>query len=233
MPTPHTDTPSSKRGASRAISKARNELLAQLKDDHQRVKKAYSKYRRLDGKEDDETRQSLVQQVLAELSIHAQLEEELLYPAAMEHLEDRSQIEEAQVEHEMLHVLIDQLRGLDPGDETHAAELAARFTVLCEYTLHHVKEEEREMFPQLMKLRLDWPALARDFEERRAELNGEFAEDDMAPDGEAEEAMEAGGDEESEEDSAAQEETMGSDDSETGESKPSRSGSRQEAAATG
>lgn len=188
MPTPHTDTPSSQRGTGRAVSKARNELLAQLKDEHQRVKKAYSKYRRLDGREDEETRQSLVRQVLSELSVHARLEEELLYPAAMEQLEDRSQIEEAQVEHEMLHILINQLRDLDPEDEAQAAERAARFTVLCEYTLHHVREEEREMFPRLMKARLDWLALAQDFERRRAELQGEPGQADGDEAG-AQEAM--------------------------------------------
>lgn len=150
--------------SSRATSKARNELITQLKDDHQRVKKAYAKYRRLDAEQDADTREALVTQVLDELELHARLEEELLYPAAHEALEDTDQIDEAVVEHEMLHLLIGQLRGLEPGSNEHQA----RFTVLCEYTLHHVKEEEREMFPQLMKVKLDWLQMARDFEERRA-----------------------------------------------------------------
>ena len=154
----------SDRPSSRAVSKARNELLAQLKEDHQRVKKAYAKYRRLDGDEDADTREALVQQVLDELTLHAQLEETLLYPAAREAMEDTDQIDEAVVEHEMLHVLIDQLRALEAGGN----EQRARFTVLCEYTLHHVKEEEREMFPQLMKVKLDWLALSREFEAQRA-----------------------------------------------------------------
>ncbi len=150
--------------SSRAISKARNELITQLKEDHQRVKKAYTKYRRLDAEQDADTREALVTQVLDELDLHARLEEELLYPAAREALEDTDQIDEAVVEHEMLHLLIGQLRELEPGGDEHQA----RFTVLCEYTLHHVKEEEREMFPQLMKVKLDWLQMARDFEERRA-----------------------------------------------------------------
>lgn len=150
--------------SSRALSKARNELISQLKDDHQRVKKAYSRYRRLDAEQDADTRAALVTQVLDELELHARLEETLLYPAAREVLEDTDQISEAVVEHEMLHLLIGQLRGLPPGTDEHQA----RFTVLCEYTLHHVKEEEREMFPQLMKVKLDWLQMAREFGERRA-----------------------------------------------------------------
>lgn len=206
MPTPQSAMSSTARKSSRPASKARNELLAQLKDDHQRVKKAYNKYRRLDAQEDAETRQELVRLVLDELSVHARLEEELLYPAASEQLEDRSQIDEAEVEHEMLHILIDQLRDLDPEDETHEEAQHARFTVLCEYTLHHVKEEEREMFPQLMKAKLDWQGLAREFEERRAELKGESdgeeEEEEMSGEGDGakeEEALASGNEEEGEE----------------------------------
>lgn len=174
MPTSPTASTSTARKSSRTAAQARKELLAQLKDDHQRVKRAYNKYRRLDAEEDAEIRQGLVQQVLDELSVHARLEEELLYPAAKKQLEDCRQIDEAEVEHEMLHLLIDQLRDLDPEAPSHEQEQHARFTVLCEYTLHHVKEEEREMFPQLMKARLDWLALARETEERRTELKGQW-----------------------------------------------------------
>ena len=224
MPTPRSASHATPRPSSRPASKARNDLLAQLKDDHQRVKKAYSKYRRLDAEEDADTRQALVRQVLDELGLHALLEEELLYPAARERLDDASQIDEAEVEHEMLHLLIAQLRELDTGDERHAQERHARFTVLCEYTLHHVKEEEREMFPQLMKARLDWPALAQDFEERRAALKGapldDGAADDRAstadgPDPDPEPDPSEDEDEDKEEGVTAEAEGDGSDDSPT------------------
>jgi hemerythrin superfamily protein len=171
---------------SRASSKARDEIIAQLKDDHKRVRKAYRDFQKMDGQEDPAPCAALVQQVLAELTVHATLEEELLYPAAREVIAEESLIDEAEVEHETMHALIDQLEGMDPQDEKYAA----RFTVLCEYVLHHVKEEEKEMFPQLERVRLDWEGLAAGMMTRREEL---MAEAGIAPEGEAGGASEPAG----------------------------------------
>jgi hemerythrin superfamily protein len=150
----------------RAATEARSQILASLKDDHKRVKKAYKDFLKLDAEADPEACQALVLQVLDELTVHAAVEEELLYPAARGAVAEVSLIDEAEVEHESLHALIDQLRAMSPEDEKYAA----RFTVLCEYVLHHVKEEEGEMFPQLEKARLDWQALATEMTLRRQEL---------------------------------------------------------------
>jgi hemerythrin superfamily protein len=153
----------------RASSKARDEIITQLKDDHRRVKKAYRDFQKLDSDEDADACAAIVQQVIAELTVHAALEEELLYPAIREVVSDEALIDEAEVEHETLHMLIDKLRGLAPGDDKYAAH----FTVLCEYVLHHVKEEEGEIFPELARARLDWDALASEMSSRREELTAE------------------------------------------------------------
>lgn len=153
----------------RAATQARSQILDELKEDHKRVKKAYRQFQKLDVEEDAEEIEALVNQVLDDLSVHAALEEELLYPAARNALSDEDLIDEAEVEHESMHSFIDQLRGLSPDDEKYAA----RFTVLCEYVMHHVKEEEGEMFPKLEHARLDWEGLAAEMAERRAELTGE------------------------------------------------------------
>jgi hemerythrin superfamily protein len=162
----------------RSSSKARDEIISLLKDDHKRVKKAYRDFKKLDGEENPEACAELVQRVLAELTVHAELEEELLYPAAREAIAEEDLIDEAEVEHESMRTLIGQLKGMDPGDEKYAA----RFTVLCEYTMHHVKEEEGEMFPQLQRVRLDWEGLAAEMTSRREELMSEAG---IAPEGEA------------------------------------------------
>jgi hemerythrin superfamily protein len=151
----------------RTATSARNELLAQLKQDHKRVQKAYRDFQKLDPEQDSEHCEVLVRQVLRDLTVHMALEEELLYPAARDALKEVDLVDEAEVEHESAHALMDQLQRMDGRDEKHAA----RFGVLCEYVLHHVKEEESELFPALEKAKLDWDRLSRGMIQRRAELS--------------------------------------------------------------
>jgi hemerythrin superfamily protein len=184
--------PSTSSSSTRAQNAAREEILSQLKEDHKKVKKAYKQFEKLDVGEDPEQCEALVQQVLDDLTLHAALEEEFLYPAVKELIAEPDLIEEAEVEHESMHTAIDQLRGMSASDEKYAA----RFTVLCEYVLHHVKEEEGEMFPQLARVKLDWEAISQEMEQRRMEAGG---------DGDEQAAGMQGEDDES---------TMGSDDAE-------------------
>src|SRR3989344_3237909 len=82
MPTTRTEpsTGSAHRTASRADTAARNEIIDQLKEDHRRVKKAFRDFEKLD-KQDEASCEALVRTTIAELEIHAELEENLFYPA--------------------------------------------------------------------------------------------------------------------------------------------------------
>ena len=151
---------------SRAVVNARNEVLGDLVEDHKRIKKAFKEFEKLDIESDEQRCQEIVKQVLQELSLHAEIEEEFLYPAGRAALSDEALIDEAEVEHETLHALIVQLESMQPSDDKYEA----RFTVLCEYVMHHVKEEEKELFPQLEKARLDWETMAALVRERRGAM---------------------------------------------------------------
>lgn len=126
-------------------SKARNEIIEMLKEDHLKVKKAFRTAQKLDPQEDREDLQALVEQTCAEIEVHARLEEELFYPAAREALKEQDLIDEAEVEHGSAKALIAQLRELSPDDEKYTAT----FKVLGEYLKHHIKEEETELFEQV------------------------------------------------------------------------------------
>ena len=139
--------------------------LEMLKEDHDKVKKAFKEFEKLD-REDSATVQELVQTVCEELKVHTALEEEIFYPAVREAIEDEDIMNEASVEHETAKMLIEQLENMEPDDPNYFAT----FTVLGEYVMHHVKEEEGEMFPEAKKAGIDLEALGERMQERRSEL---------------------------------------------------------------
>jgi hypothetical protein len=144
-----------------------------LKEQHDKVKKAFKEFEKLD-REDTETQQQLVQTVCEDLKLHTTLEEELFYPAAREAIDDEDIMNEAQVEHETAKMLIEQLENMGPDDPN----FHATFTVLGEYVLHHVKEEEGEMFPAAKKSDLDLEELGARMRSRVEELMGAVAEEE-------------------------------------------------------
>lgn len=156
--------------ASRNNSKARTEVLDMLKEDHARVKKAFRDAQKLDSEEDQEELQMIVEQTCAELEVHARLEEELFYPAVRSAIKETELIDEAEVEHESAKALIAQLRAMTPADEKYAPT----FKVLGEYVKHHIKEEEKEMFEQLNRSRIEWEELQQQMLTMRETLMSEM-----------------------------------------------------------
>ena len=147
---------------------ATQDAFALLKADHKAVKVLFKEFEGL-SEDDDEERGNLVQQICNELTVHAQLEEEIFYPAVRASIEDGDLLDEAEVEHATAKDLIAQLETMEPHDELYDAKV----TVLSEYIDHHVKEEEEEMFPKAQKSDLDAKALGQEMIERKQELNAE------------------------------------------------------------
>ncbi|HYD57650.1 MAG TPA: hemerythrin domain-containing protein [Burkholderiales bacterium] len=145
------------------------EAIKMLKEDHDRVEKSFKEFEKLD-REDSETAHQLAMTVCEELKVHTTLEEEIFYPAIREAIEDDDLMNEAAVEHETAKMLIEQLENM-PADDPN---FHATFTVLGEYVLHHVKEEEGEMFPAAKKADLDFEDLAQRMKQRKEELMGEM-----------------------------------------------------------
>ena len=179
--------------ASRNNSAAKSEIIEELKEDHKRVRAAFRAAEKLDAEEDGEELKEIVDQTCAELEIHAQLEEELFYPAAREALKEADLVDEAEVEHNSAKALIAQLREMSPEDEKYAAT----FKVLGEYVNHHIKEEENEMFPGLQgRPGAQWEEIQEQMETRREQLMSEMGlmqEADEADESEEEEASEGTG----------------------------------------
>src|SRR5438270_12598719 len=118
-----------------------------LRNDHKTVEAFFKKFEKA-GPNAHKTKQDLVEKIVEELSIHAAIEEQVLYPAAREAVPDASdEVLEALEEHHIVKWVLSELDGMDPTDE----RFTAKVTVLIENVRHHVEEEEGDLFPELRK----------------------------------------------------------------------------------
>lgn len=139
------------------------EATALLKADHKAVDALFEQY---ESARSVTKKKALVAQICTELTVHAQIEEEIFYPQVKEALKDKELIPEATVEHATLKELIAQLEAAEPDDEMYDAKVK----VLSEYVKHHVKEEQNEMFPKAKASKLDMHALGEQLQQRKDEL---------------------------------------------------------------
>jgi hypothetical protein len=146
------------------------DAIALLKQDHREVEQLFEDYEKAGG---DGRKRTLAEEICLELSVHAQIEEEIFYPAC-EGKVDEDLLKESYVEHDGAKVLIAEIMAGDPsGDEFYDAKVQ----VLSEEIKHHVEEEERRMeglFAQARKAGLDMDALGDQLAARKAELTDQF-----------------------------------------------------------
>jgi hemerythrin superfamily protein len=141
------------------------DAITLLKADHAEVKQAFAKFEKMDH-QDTAAMEELVTHVCDALTAHTTVEEEIFYPAVRAAIEDDDLMNEAQVEHNSAKDLIELLEGMDAADPMYAPT----FKVLCEYVLHHAKEEEDEMFPSAKKAKVDLEELGVQIQARKEEL---------------------------------------------------------------
>jgi hemerythrin superfamily protein len=136
-----------------------------LAQDHRKVEQLFEDY---EGASGDERKRKIASQICTELKIHAQIEEEIFYPA-LEGKIDEDLLKEGYVEHDGAKVLINQIEAGGPDEEFYDAKM----TVLKEEIEHHVKEEEKErgsMFQQARAADVDLDAIGERLLERKQEL---------------------------------------------------------------
>lgn len=151
----------------------KTDALEILTQDHRSVQKLFREFQDVVENDDmnKDRKNEIVQDACEQLIIHSMIEEEIFYPAVTKAVGDQEIMDEAKVEHEGCDDLIQQLRGMEAGDEL----FDAKFIVLGEAMNHHIREEEEEMFPRvraaaLEAATLDLDRLGRRLEERKREL---------------------------------------------------------------
>ena len=148
-------------------SESDQDAVSLLSADHAEVKQMFESYKQLveeDG--DSEEKRELAEQICLALTVHAEIEEEIFYPAMRESIDDDLLLDQAEVEHAAAKDLIAQIQGMDPDDALYDAKVL----VLGEYIDHHVEEEESEIFPAAEKSGVDLEVLGAELAERKQEL---------------------------------------------------------------
>jgi hypothetical protein len=143
-----------------------------LRDDHKKVKQLFKEF---EDAKSEKQKKRIVSEAILELKIHTAVEEEIFYPAVAEQAdeeEDQLLVDEAIEEHAAAKRLMEELEGMEPGQERYDA----KFIVLSEMVKHHIEEEEAEMFPDNKDVSGD-AELGRRMLDRKAELEREMKEE--------------------------------------------------------
>ena len=123
--------------------------LTLLKQDHQNVDALFSRFEELANGNGTKAKGDVVQKIITQLSIHAEIEEQLFYPAAREALAGNDDIDstvfEALEEHHAVKVLLSEIEKVPPTHE----RFDAKVTVVIENVRHHIEEEETDLFPMV------------------------------------------------------------------------------------
>ena len=162
-------TPSKSAKAPSRASKASAtpDAIKLLTADHAEVKALFKQYEKLVKAEaGDDEKQDVAQTICQMLTVHAQIEEEIFYPAAREVLDEHDLVDEADIEHASAKDLIAQIQASDPSDD----HFDAKVKVLGEYIDHHVQEEQNELFKEVKKAGLDTAAVGEELAARKEEL---------------------------------------------------------------
>jgi len=146
---------------------AGQDAIALLTADHREVSDMFEQFEQL-GDRATTSKEKLKDKICKALIAHTTIEEEIFYPAvrAANVEEGEDMVDEAIVEHASAKDLIKQLQEMQPDDDLYDAKVK----VLSEQIEHHVKEEEKEMFPKAKKAGLDLLALGQEMAMRKQEL---------------------------------------------------------------
>jgi len=115
-------------------------------------------------------KRAIVDGVCAALEIHAQLEEEIFYPALDRALGNEETLTKSRPEHDAMRATIAKLRSTGPED----AAYDGLFHQLIREVVHHVADEETILLPDAERLlKGELHSLGAEMTRRRMELVGE------------------------------------------------------------
>ncbi|WP_431122585.1 hemerythrin domain-containing protein [Variovorax paradoxus] len=157
-----------------STKRAAPDACSLLDTDHRNVKKMFKEYEELThsrAADAQHKKRELANQICTELTVHAQIEEEIFYPALRKAISETDLLDEAEVEHGTAKELIAQIESATDVDD----KFDAKVIVLGEYIDHHVKEERNEIFVKARAVKgLDLMAMREQLATRKEELMEEL-----------------------------------------------------------
>jgi hemerythrin superfamily protein len=139
------------------------DATALLMQDHAEVKAMFRQY---EMEEDKGIKAVLANKICVALTVHAQIEEEIFYPAAGEALEDDGLVNEAIEEHDEIKKKIAEIVESTVAEKSIDGDVRTMLRIVE----HHVQEEEIQMFPDMRRTGVDLVELGRRLAARRAEI---------------------------------------------------------------
>lgn len=116
-----------------------------IKQDHRTADEMFVRFEQASDRQEKAT---ILQEIVAELSRHAAIEEAILYPAIRELVPDGEELVlHADEEHLEVKMVLAELERMTPDDE----EFESKAMQMIGDTRHHVSEEENEILPKLME----------------------------------------------------------------------------------
>ncbi len=142
------------------------DAITLIKNDHRKVEALFEQF---ENASSNQQKAEATKQVCTELIAHATIEEEIFYPACRAADVEDSMLDEAQVEHDGVKVLIRDLMRGAPDEPFYDAKVK----VLAEYVKHHVAEEEEPnqgILAKAQRAGIDMDVLGQKLRTRKMEL---------------------------------------------------------------
>jgi hemerythrin superfamily protein len=150
-------------------AKASPSITSMIRMDHTHVMAAFHRYK---ADTSPARKKAIAEHICLALTVHAQLEEEIFYPALSAVLQDDPTLDKSEPEHDEMRGYIDQLRQMTPEDGAFDDTLMSLMRVV----IHHVADEETRLLPAAERVLADQlGSLGAQMTKRRMELLGPHA----------------------------------------------------------
>ena len=150
------------------VNRVTPNITTMIRMDHSHVLALFHRYT---PDTSEARKRALVTNACIALHVHAQLEEEIFYPAMREVLPGDEVLDKSESEHQQMRDLIDDLRARSASGESIDEAFDEKFMSLMRIVMHHVADEETHILPAAERLlRDDLTRLAAEMTRRRMEL---------------------------------------------------------------